>query len=118
MTTLRPVSIAVASVLLLAMGSPALHSEAPPAAPTPAPAPAKTRPNVLVIVLDDMRDEGVMNVPQVLPKTKQWLQQAGTTFTEGYSTTPLCCPERASIWSGRLSHNHGAFNNDLPPKSG
>ena len=119
MINLRPVSTAVASVLLFMVSSPALHSDATPPAPGPAPAPApKTRPNVLVIVLDDMRDEGVMNVPQVLPKTKQWLQQAGATFTEGYATTPLCCPERASIWSGRLSHNHGAFNNDLPPKSG
>jgi arylsulfatase A-like enzyme len=79
---------------------------------------AKRRPNVLVIVMDDMREEGVMNVADVLPKTKQWLQQAGTTFDEGYATTSLCCPERATIWSGRLPHNHGVFNNESDPGGG
>jgi arylsulfatase A-like enzyme len=74
----------------------------------------KGRPNIMVVVMDDLRDEGVMDVPEVLPKTKQWLAAGGTTFSEGVATTPLCCPERAAIWSGRLSHNTGVFNNDTP----
>src|SRR3989442_11398374 len=31
------------------------------------------------ILVDDARADGVMDVPQVLPKTKQWLAQGGTT---------------------------------------
>jgi arylsulfatase A-like enzyme len=82
----------------------------PPDGITPA---AKGRPNILFILLDDMRDEGIMDVAEVLPKTKQWLQAGGTTFTQAYTTTPLCCPERATIWSGRYGHNHGVFDNHL-----
>jgi arylsulfatase A-like enzyme len=65
----------------------------------------------LFVLLDDMREEGVMDVPEVLPRTKQWLQAGGTTFTQGYVTSSLCCPERATVWSGRVPHNHGVFDN-------
>jgi arylsulfatase A-like enzyme len=71
----------------------------------------KKRPNVVVVVMDDMREDGVMNEPAVLPRTKHWLAEGGTSFTEAYTTTPLCCPERATIWSGRLMHNHGVVDN-------
>ena len=70
------------------------------------------RPNILFIIFDDARVEALMDVPEVLPLTKQWLAAAGTTFSEGYATTSLCCPERATIWSGRLPHNHGVVDND------
>jgi arylsulfatase A-like enzyme len=83
-----------------------------PSGPAPA-ASAKSRPNILFVILDDMREEGVMNVPEALPKTKQWLQAPGTTFTQGFVTTSLCCPERATVWSGRYAHNHGVFDNHL-----
>jgi arylsulfatase A-like enzyme len=69
------------------------------------------KPNVMVIVMDDMRKQGLMDDPTVLPKTKAWLASGGTTFSEGYATTPLCCPERGTIWSGRLPHNHGIVDN-------
>src|SRR5438552_3369029 len=51
----------------------------------------KVRPNVLFILVDDARSEGTMDQPGVLPKTRKWLAQGGTTFDEGYSTTSLCC---------------------------
>lgn len=81
-----------------------------PSAPEPVAA-QPTRPNILFLLLDDLREEGVMDVPEVLPKTKRWLAGAGTTFTQGHVTSPLCCPERATIWSGRVPHNHEVFDN-------
>ena len=30
------------------------------------------------------------------------------------STTPLCCPSRATILTGQFAHNHGILNNDDP----
>ena len=83
--------------------------------PTTAPAtttpPVKGRPNILFVLLDDLREEGVMDVADVLPKTKRWLQAGGTTFRQGFVTTSLCCPERATIWSGRYLHNHRVVDN-------
>ena len=109
------------SALLMATGAPPLAT-ARVAAPASEPettagtdtfaAPAQDgRPNILLILLDDMREEGVMDVPEVLPKTKRWLQAEGTTFSEGFVTSSLCCPERATIWSGRVAHNHQVFDN-------
>ena len=69
------------------------------------------KPNVMVILMDDMRVQGLMDNPTVLPKTKQWLVSGGSTYSEGYATTPLCCPERATVWTGQLPHNHGVVDN-------
>jgi arylsulfatase A-like enzyme len=71
----------------------------------------KARPNILFILLDDARYEGIVDRDGVLPKTKRWLLEGGTNFDRGYATTSLCCPERATIWSGRLSHNHQVVDN-------
>ncbi|HEY4409088.1 MAG TPA: sulfatase-like hydrolase/transferase [Acidimicrobiia bacterium] len=69
------------------------------------------RPNILFILLDDARTDGVMDEPSVLPKTKRWLAQGGAVFPQGYATSPLCCPERGTIWSGRLEHNTKVVDN-------
>ena len=69
------------------------------------------KPNILFFMFDDMRYEGVIDNPAVLPKTKRWLAEAGTNFTHAFTSTPLCCPNRAIMWSGRLPHNHGVYDN-------
>lgn len=79
--------------------------------PLPAQASSARAPNILFVLLDDMREDGVMNVPEVLPQTKRWLVDGGTTFSQGFVSSPLCCPERATVWSGRLPHNTEVFDN-------
>ena len=74
------------------------------------PAAANGRPNILVIMTDDQRAEGTM---EVMPKTRQWFEDGGVRFSQAFATTPLCCPSRASVFSGRYTHNHGVRNNDL-----
>ncbi len=66
------------------------------------------RPNFLVINTDDQRLDGTMDI---MPKTRQWIAAAGTSFTQGFATTPLCCPSRSGLFSGRYTHNHGNLNN-------
>jgi arylsulfatase A-like enzyme len=68
---------------------------------------AASQPNVLVIVTDDQR--GALDV---MPKTLAWFEGAGTSFTQAYTATPLCCPARASLLTGRYSHNHGVTTNN------
>jgi arylsulfatase A-like enzyme len=67
------------------------------------------RPNVLVIVTDDARAETLA----AMPRTRRWLGDGGVTFTQGFATTPSCCPSRASIFSGRYVHNHGVLGQRL-----
>jgi arylsulfatase A-like enzyme len=66
-------------------------------------------PNVLMIVTDDARAETL----EAMPKTRRWLADGGVTFTQGFATTPSCCPSRASIMSGRYVHNHGVLQQRL-----
>lgn len=64
-------------------------------------------PNVLIVMTDDQR-AGTMGV---MPITRRWFASGGTTFRNAYATTPLCCPSRASVLTGRYSHNHGIVSN-------
>jgi arylsulfatase A-like enzyme len=64
-------------------------------------------PNVLVIVTDDQRARTL----SVMPKTRQWFWQEGRRFPRAFDSTPLCCPSRASIFTGLYAHNHGVKSN-------
>ncbi|MGH2685306.1 MAG: sulfatase-like hydrolase/transferase, partial [Actinomycetota bacterium] len=46
-----------------------------------------------------------------MPRTREWFGAGGTTYANAFATTPLCCPARAGIMSGRFSHNNGVINN-------
>src|ERR671918_1335626 len=67
-----------------------------------------SQPNILVIVTDDQR---AMDTLEHMPRTLAWFAQGGTSFTEAFATTPLCCPSRAAIMTGRLNHNNNVRTN-------
>ena len=75
--------------------------------PSPAPAQIPDLPNFVVIVADDQRADTL----GAMPKTTRWFGSQGRLFTNGFVTTPLCCPSRASIFTGRYAHNHGVQDN-------
>jgi arylsulfatase A-like enzyme len=79
--------------------------------PSPAPKPVASgqpaRPNVLIFMTDDQRPDTM----SVMPWTQRWFADEGTRFSSAYATTPLCCPSRASIMTGRYVHNHGVRDN-------
>ena len=74
---------------------------------SPSAALADDRPNVLIVVTDDQR-RGTMSV---MPSTRRWLQGLGTRYPNAVVTTPVCCPSRGSILTGRYAHNHGVETN-------
>jgi arylsulfatase A-like enzyme len=80
-------------------------------------APDGGRPNVLIIITDDQRIESM----GPMRKTRAWFRRGGTEYVNAFVTTPLCCPSRASIFSGRYAHNHKVATNadakELDPKS-
>jgi arylsulfatase A-like enzyme len=75
---------------------------------TPASGQAPGPPNILVIMTDDQRATETLDV---MPKTLQWFGQGGTLFSDAYAGTPLCCPARAAIMTGRFNHNNGVLDN-------
>lgn len=98
----RRTAAALSSVALFLPVSPALvraQAQAPLLDQT-------AKPNVIVIVTDDQR-EGL----QVMEKTRAAFEESGRVFPNAFVTTPLCCPARASIMTGRYVHNHGVMSN-------
>jgi arylsulfatase A-like enzyme len=71
------------------------------------------RPNVIVIVIDDLRwDElGVTGHPYMRTPHIDRLAHEGARFTHAFHTTPLCSPNRASILTGQYASRHGIIDN-------
>lgn len=63
------------------------------------------KPNVVIINTDDQRADTMVD----LPKIRRWLADGGTQFTNGYVSTPSCCPSRATLMSGQYVHNNQQF---------
>jgi len=88
----------------------------PGATPTPvAPVPSATptpswRPSIVYLLVDDL---DVMSLDR-MPNLRSMMIDRGLTFTNGFATTPLCCPSRASIMTGQYAHNHGILINRDP----
>jgi arylsulfatase A-like enzyme len=99
-------------LIALAVGSGAVaHAiTTSPATASGATAAPSSRPNVLLIVTDDQRPTETLDA---MPKTRDRFGRLGTYFPNAFATTPLCCPSRASIFTGRYAHNHGVKDNSL-----
>jgi arylsulfatase A-like enzyme len=77
------------------------------------------RPNVVLIVVDDMRwDEATVptalgeTLPaSYLPTIRSELIAQGFSARNAFVTNSLCCPSRASILTGNHSHTTGVWNN-------
>ena len=75
--------------------------------------PNDSRPNILVVMVDDSTFEEI----RVMASVKQRLADEGTSFSRAYVTTPNCCPSRATYYTGRFPHNNGVKDN-VPPLGG
>lgn len=70
-------------------------------------------PNIIIIMTDDL-DVNSMNALLEMgwmPTLQSSIIDRGVTFTQAYSTTPLCCPSRATFLTGQYAHNHGVLAN-------
>jgi len=65
-----------------------------------------SRPNVLLIVCDDLNDyvTGLNGHPQARTPHIERLAETGVSFTRAYSNYPLCVPSRASFLTGIYPH--------------
>jgi N-acetylglucosamine-6-sulfatase len=118
----RAVIVALGAALVLSLlgvtssGSQEATAVEPAARSTRAVAPAAStdRPNVLFILVDDMREDELAFMPNV----QKLLADQGTTFDNAFSTFPLCCPARTSILTGQYAHNHRVMGNDADQNGG
>jgi len=67
-------------------------------------------PNVVFILTDDQ--DVTLNSLSVMPQVQSLLTSQGTYFSNAFATTPICCPSRAEIITGRHMHNTKVTGND------
>jgi N-acetylglucosamine-6-sulfatase len=66
-------------------------------------------PNIVFVLTDDQDYASFKR--RVMPNTFRLLVDKGTTFTNYYDATPLCCPSRAAMLTGQYGHNNGVLSN-------
>ncbi|GMG28448.1 unnamed protein product [Aspergillus oryzae] len=66
------------------------------------------KPNFIVILTDDQDQQ--LDSMKYMPKVKKLLTDEGVYFNHHYATVALCCPARASLWTGKAAHNTNVTN--------
>ena len=81
------------------------------------PAAPPRQPNIVMVLVDDMRwDEmRVAGHPFIDTPNMDRLARDGARFTNAFATTPLCSPSRASFLTGRYPHTNGIVDNTARP---
>lgn len=82
-----------------------------------APAGGPGRPNILLILADDLgyADLGVQGCRDVPTPNIDSIAENGVRFTNGYVTCPVCSPTRAGLITGRYQQRFGHEFNPGPP---
>ena len=75
-----------------------------------------TQPNVVLIIADQWATQiadgsGQYDGPIQTPGIDR-LASEGIRFTQSYSAFPLCCPARATMFTGLMPHHHNVLHNE------
>ena len=75
------------------------------------PAPATTKPNVVLIICDDLNDyvETLGGHPQVRTPNLVRLVRSGVSFRQAHTNIPICGSSRASMFTGIYPHYSGCY---------
>lgn len=74
------------------------------------------RPNIIFILIDDMRFDafGLMGHPFLETPNIDKIARQGVLFENSFVTDSLCSPSRATILTGLYAHRHGVLDNVTP----
>lgn len=73
--------------------------------------PESTRPNIVFLLLDDVRYDDVVDHPFVQLPNLQRLVAEGASFERFFTSAPLCSPSRAVFMSGKYPLRNGIIDN-------
>lgn len=81
--------------------------------PTIASAQSKSQRNILIIVTDQQHIDTIAagGCSHVVTPAMDDLMQHGVSFTQSYSSNPVCSPARSSIFTGRMTTETGVVTN-------
>ncbi|MEX2260495.1 MAG: sulfatase-like hydrolase/transferase [Bryobacteraceae bacterium] len=81
---------------------------------------APQRPNILFIMVDEMRWDamGCEKHPVVQTPNLDRLARDGVRFSNSYTVSPVCSPARACAFTGRYAHVNGVTSNGISAHNG
>jgi arylsulfatase A-like enzyme len=81
-------------------------------------APGGRKPNVLLIVADDLgyAELGCQGGKEIPTPNIDSIAANGVRFSNGYVSCPVCSPTRAGLMTGRYQQRFGHEHNPGPPK--
>uniref|UniRef100_A0A2M4DKP3 Putative n-acetylglucosamine-6-sulfatase n=1 Tax=Anopheles darlingi TaxID=43151 RepID=A0A2M4DKP3_ANODA len=79
--------------------------------PSPSTAIEEKQFNFVLVLTDDQ--DVMLKGMTPMTNTVSHIANQGATFINAYTSSPICCPSRSSILSGRYAHNHRTFNNSV-----
>ncbi|XP_072394803.1 N-acetylglucosamine-6-sulfatase-like [Diabrotica undecimpunctata] len=71
----------------------------------------KGEPNFILIITDDQ--DLLLDGMIPMKKTVELIANNGKTFQNAYVNTPICCPSRSTILTGKYLENTGVVNNSI-----
>lgn len=78
-----------------------------PAASAPArPAPSPTRPDIVLVLMDDFS----MDLLQTM-RSAETMRRRGASYSHAYAVDSLCCVSRSSLLTGQYPHQTGVLTN-------
>jgi len=83
----------------------------------PSPGQASHAPNIVFVLVDDMRWDEFRSAghPFIETPNLDRLAREGARFLNAFATTPLCSPSRASFLTGQYAHTNGIIDNTTRP---
>lgn len=113
---------AAAAIVAISSGCPAALAEPAPAtkaAVDPSPAQQQRPRNVIFILVDDLRFDGLGFLqPGIKTPNIDRLAAGGSYFPNTRVTSSLCSPSRATILTGMTARNHGVVDNNNSSEEG
>jgi N-acetylglucosamine-6-sulfatase len=70
---------------------------------------AATRPNIIFVLTDDQDSTSL----KYMPHLTQRVVTQGVTFNNTFAADNLCCPDRASMLTGKYAHNDSIYQNSV-----
>ncbi|KAI8469806.1 MAG: alkaline-phosphatase-like protein [Monoraphidium minutum] len=110
-----PVALLLAALLFAGGALAAVPSSAAQSPPPKAAAKGAAKPNIIFILVDD--HDPRLNTTAYMPLLNKHIIDKGVTFDNWFVNTPVCCPSRATILTGRHAHNTN-FTDLFPPYGG
>jgi arylsulfatase A-like enzyme len=101
------IAAAIFALASVGAGAPSAIGDPPPA--------TADRPNIVFILTDDQRWDSVRGI---MPVVEHELLDKGLEFRNTFASNPLCCPSRATIFTGLYAHTHGVWDNENGPHGG